>query len=285
MNTPLISPQEASSESKPMIISTVCHSTTVRVTERHSHSRGQLLGSLQGLISVEAESCQWVVPATHGVWIPPDVQHSLLRSHGPFQGWSIYIQKNACSKLPLKPCILELSGLLREAITRTMSWQNSELGPKHKRLIAVILDEIRTMPQVELVLPMPKDIRLLKIALALFDNPSDDKKINEWGVWAGISRRSLSRLFTNETGFNFTEWRQKLRMLKSLELLADGKPITEISLYLGYENISGFISIFRRNFGVTPGNYQKAMRKCFLSRNFTNTTIQKDNRINSKLIK
>ena len=272
MNTPLISPQIASSDSEPMIISTVNHSSQ-RVTQRHGHARGQLLGTLQGLISIEAENCQWVVPATHGVWIPPNVQHSLLGSHGPFEGWSIYIQKNACTKLPVKPCVLELSDLLHEAITRTMSWHNSELEPEQKRLIAVILDEIRTMPQVELALPMPKDMRLLKIALALCDNPGDDRKINDWGIWAGISRRSLTRRFTNETGFNFTEWRQKLRMLKALELLAAGKPVTEISLYLGYDNISGFISIFRRNFGITPGNYQKAMRNRLSYRDFTHTTL------------
>ena len=189
-------------------------------------------------------------------------------------------KKNACTKLPVKPYILELSDLLREAITRTMSWHNSELEPEQKRLIAVILDEIRTMPQVELALPMPKDMRLLKIALALSDNPSDNRKINDWGVWAGISRRSLTRRFTNETGFNFTQWRQKLRMLKALELLATGKPITEISLYLGYDNISGFISIFRQNFGVTPGNYQKSMINRLAWRNFTKTAIQND-----KLIK
>ncbi|MCT6889449.1 MAG: AraC family transcriptional regulator, partial [Lactobacillus sp.] len=186
------------------------------------------------------------------------------------------IQKNACSKLPIKPCILELSDLLREAINRTMSWHNSELQPEQKRLIAVILDEIRISPQVELALPMPKDMRLLKIALALSDNPSDDRNVNEWGVWAGISRRSLTRRFTNETGFNFTQWRQKLRMLKALELLAAGKPITEISLYLGYDNISGFISIFRGNFGVTPGNYQKSMINRLAWRNFTKTVIQND---------
>jgi len=119
------------------------------------------------------------VPATHAVWIPPNVQHSLLGSHGRFEGWSIYIQKNACIELPVKPCILELSGLLREAITRTMSWHNSELEPEQQRLIAVILDEIRTMPQIELALPMPKDMRLLKIALALSDNPGDDRNLND----------------------------------------------------------------------------------------------------------
>ena len=65
-------------------------------------------------------------------------------------------------------------------------------------------------------------------------------------------------------------------MLKALELLAAGKPITEISLYLGYDNISGFISIFRQNFGVTPGNYQKSIINRLAWRNFTKTVIQND---------
>lgn len=45
-----------------------------------------------------------------------------------------------------------------------MSWHNLELAPEQKRLIAVILDEVGTIPQVKLALPMSKDIRLLKIA-------------------------------------------------------------------------------------------------------------------------
>ena len=75
-----------------------------------------------------------------------------------------------------------------------MSWHNSELAPEQKRLIAVILDEVGTIPQVKLALPMSKDIRLLKIALALSDDPDDNRrKFNDWGVWVGISRRSLTR--------------------------------------------------------------------------------------------
>ena len=273
MNISLISPEVASSDNEPMIISAALKSSSAKVTELHHHSRGQLAGTLQGLMSIEVESYQWIVPATHGICIPPDTKHSLLRSHGAFHGWSIYIQKSVCNNLPIKPCILELSSLLREAITRSMTWHNTELQPEHKRLMAVILDEISIIPQVKIALPMPKDIRLLKIALALSDNPSDDRNINEWSVWAGISRRSLTRRFTNETGFNFTEWRQKLRMLKALELLVAGKPITEVSLNLGYDNISRFIAIFRQNFGVTPGYYQKAMRNNHPWRNFTNTII------------
>ena len=38
-------------------------------------------------------------------------------------------------------------------------------------------------------------------------------------------------------------------------MLAEGLPITTISLELGYRNVSAFIALFQRTFGVTPGRY------------------------------
>lgn len=69
-------------------------------------------------------------------------------------------------------------------------------------------------------------------------------------------RITVSRRFVSETGFTFTEWRQRVRLLKALELLAGGKPVTAVALDLGYGNVSAFIALFRRVFGVTPGRYQ-----------------------------
>lgn len=260
MTLPMISLQQASSETEPFIVSVVIKSHDMRATSSHSHSRGQLLGAIHGLISIDADGSRWVVPATHGVWIPPYVPHSLLGSHGPFRGWSVYVAKFICTDLPDSPCILELSGLLREAMTRMAQWQNKELGPAQIHLAHVFLDEIRTMPRVSLGVPMPKEPRLLKIALALSNDPGSSRRMEDWADWAGISPRSLTRHFTRDTGFTFTEWRQRVRLLTALEMLASGKQITEISLALGYDNVSAFIALFRRVFSTTPGNYKKMMR-------------------------
>ncbi|WP_283188680.1 helix-turn-helix domain-containing protein [Pseudomonas sp. PMCC200344] len=35
--------------------------------------------------------------------------------------------------------------------------------------------------------------------------------------------------------------------------MAPGEAVTTIALELGYENVSVFIAMFRRTFGVTPG--------------------------------
>lgn len=179
-----------------------------------------------------------------------------LRSHGPYSGWSVYVSAKACGELPDKPSVLSMTNLLREAITRAAAWQGVELNASQKRLAGVILDEIGSLPRVNLGLPMPQDSRLLRIAQALSANPDDGRRLEEWAAWAGMSSRTLTRRFRAETGFSFNEWRQRIRLLRALELLAAGKPVTAIALDLGYDNVSAFIALFRRMFGTTPGRYK-----------------------------
>ncbi|MGW9900106.1 AraC-like DNA-binding protein [Cronobacter sp. 153480017-3] len=230
-------------------------SGAIRETPLHQHARGQLLGAEQGLLTVDAGNARWVVPATHAVWIPPATPHGLC-SHGPYSGWNVYIAAAACDALPDAPCILTLSGLLREAVTRAATWKENHLTASQQRLAGVILDEIASLPQVNLGLPMPQDARLIRIARALSARPDDARRLEEWAAWAGLSSRTLTRRFSAETGFSFTQWRQRVRLLKALELLAAGKPVTAVALDLGYDNVSTFIALFRRVFGTTPGRYQ-----------------------------
>ena len=42
------------------------------------------------------------------------------------------------------------------------------------------------------------------------------------------------------------------------DALAAGRPVTSVALDLGYGNVSAFIALFKRSFGVTPGRYYNA---------------------------
>lgn len=128
MPGPMISLAQAAAVDGPLLLAVARQSSTARATRRHRHARGQLLGATTGLLSVDAGSSRWVVPATHAVWIPPNVPHG-LRSHGPFAGWSLYIAAPACAELPNEPCVLAVSGLMREAVARAASWTgNAVIG-------------------------------------------------------------------------------------------------------------------------------------------------------------
>ena len=257
MSDPLISPSRAESAGGPLVVAAQRLGKMARSTAAHSHARGQLLGASRGLLTVGTASGQWVVPAIHAVWIPPHHVHS-LRSHGAFAGWSVYVAPHACDALPDTPCTMRSSGLLREAVMRAATWSDAPHDEAQTRIAGVILDEIRALPREPLGLPLPRDPRLVRIAQALADNLADNRRIDDWAEWAAIPVRTLTRRFAAETGFSFTEWRQRARLMRALEMLAAETPVTHIALDLGYDSISAFIAMFRRTFGVTPTQYFSA---------------------------
>ena len=128
---------------------------------------------------------------------------------------------------------------------------------QQERLAGVILDELAALPVEQLGLAMPRDPRLLRIAEALVADVADPRGLVAWAAWANIPGRTLSRRFVEETGFTFTAWRQRARLLRALELLAQGLPVTTVSLDLGYDNVGAFIALFRRTYGVTPRDYAR----------------------------
>jgi len=242
----------------PEIIVAKGEGASERMSEPHSHARGQLFGSTRGLLTVGVENAVWVVPAIHAVWLPPHHRH-WAQSHGVFEGWSAYILESHCAVLPPEPCTIAVSGLLREAVLRAAAWPVRPLDPIHQHLAAVIVEEIRRQPPEPLGLPMPADPRLARVAKALIADPADARDIECWARVAATSSRTLSRRFVAETGFTFTEWRQRARLLRALELLADETAVNTIALDLGYSTASAFIALFRKTFGCTPTAYRKLL--------------------------
>lgn len=224
----------------------------------HAHSRGQLISSARGLLSVGIDSGLWIVPASHSVWLPPHHRHA-VRSHGPFEGWGVFVDEAACATLPAAPCVIRTSGLLREAVLRAAEWRFGPEDARSARVAAVLLDEIGSLPVEPFALPMPRDPRLQRIAHELIDAPAEAGDLETFARAAAMSPRTLRRRFVAETGFNFTEWRQRARLLRSLEMLAGDQAVTTIALDLGYATASAFIATFRRVFGETPASYRRRL--------------------------
>ena len=220
----------------------------------HVKPHGQFLGSLRGLLAVQGSDARWIVPATHGIWIPPGHLHA-IDSFGPSQGWLVSIASSACTLFPKSPRILSASGLLRGAVSRAMTWDDSVRTLSQRDVVTVILDEIATLPHQNLGLAMPRTPALLLVASGILQDLTDCRSLEAWALCGHVTVRTLSRNFVIETGFTFTEWRQRAKMLRGLEMLAEGLPISTISLDLGYTSVSAFIALFQRTFGVTPGRY------------------------------
>ena len=227
---------------------------TLHATAAHRHARGQLIGCERGVIDVGTEAGAWIVPARHAVWMPPHAPHS-GQTHGAMSGWSLYVARPACAALPARPCILAVTPLLWEAARRSSEWGTAALDAPSARLAGVIVDEIGRLEARPLGLAMPRDERIARVARALLADPADDRGLDAWADVACVSPRTLSRQFVAETGLTFTHWVQRARLVRALERLVAGAPVTTVAIELGYRSVSAFIALFKRSFGVTPSAY------------------------------
>ncbi|MGT2504995.1 AraC family transcriptional regulator [Cupriavidus basilensis] len=226
-----------------------------RELDWHSHVRGQLFCIDNGLVHVRTRHGSWLLPAQRAGWMPPGETHRVTIS-GVLGGWNVWIAPSAAQDLPRLPCVLGTSELMRALIGRAASWPSPFApDPAQERIAAVLLDEIRQAPREPLHLPLPTDRRALRISNAILECPDDHRSLVEWADWAGMSPRTLSRLFLGETGLSFAHWRQQARLTLALERLARGEAVAAVAETLGYATPSNFIAMFRRAFGDSPARY------------------------------
>lgn len=221
----------------------------------HSHRSAQLVYASEGVMTLSTAGGAFVVPPQRAVWVPAGIEHSIA-IRGPLAMRTLYVKPDARDDLPTDCQVVAVSPLLRELILAATSLpQEYAPGDPAARLMDVILDQIETLPVAPLHLPMPRDGRTARIAEALHADPADPCSLAGWAVQVGASERTLARLFVQETGMSFGAWRQQMRLLKSLELLAGGAAVTATAMDVGYESPSAFVAMFRRALGVSPRRY------------------------------
>ncbi|MNT58854.1 HTH-type transcriptional repressor of iron proteins A [compost metagenome] len=94
--------------------------------------------------------------------------------------------------------------------------------------------------------------------LRIFEaEPGDERPLSELAREANASERTLARRFQRELGMSFSEWRQRLRVVKAMSFLEAGRTVESIAFDLGYGSASAFITMFRRLTGVTPDVFRR----------------------------
>jgi AraC-like DNA-binding protein len=185
-----------------------------------------------------------------------------LRSYGKISGWMVRLDARERASFPVEPRILALSPLLKEIVVRMMTWvENLEATADKRRLVDVLHDEICAASQIKLHLPVPRDPALKHLAARLADNCEATKDLAALAREVGLSERSLFRNFQKETGLSPGQWRRQMQVLRSLELLAEGRSVTETAFEVGYESVGAFIRAFRQTVGVTPTVYANEQRR------------------------
>jgi AraC-like DNA-binding protein len=222
------------------------------VIPEHSHREDQLVYACHGVMTVRTAAGTWVVPAQRAVWIPATIPHSILIS-GTVSMRTIYLRARMARKLPRACCVVNVSPLLQQLILHLCTHEKlSRRSKAHAHLIDVFLDQLEAVQTIPLQLPGLSDARAARVAAALQNNSFS---LAAACIQAGASKRTIERLFLQETRLSLGKWRQQLRLMRSLELLAAGEKISHAADQAGYSTPSSFIAMFRKALGTTPRRY------------------------------
>jgi AraC-like DNA-binding protein len=198
-----------------------------------------------------------IAPPSRIVWIPPGVQH-WHRAHGATDMRVVFLTPGLARALPSRPAVLTVTALAREAtLALTGGGQRTDAG--RLRLRRVIIDDLAAAPEQPLRLPDPVDDRLRVVAALVEQDLSATTTLGDLGRQAGASERTLSRLFHEETGMSFRQWRTQLRVHHALIQIAEGRSVTGTAFACGWSNPSAFIAAFTALVGQTPGRYRQAI--------------------------
>ena len=221
----------------------------------HHHPRGQLLWAVQGVLRVISESSVWIVPPSHAVWIPGGTRHQVV-TESAAQTRNLYVDPSCPIRDAAQGCsVLHLTPLLREVILRLVSDATTGNTDRYRRLCEVALDEIAALETAPLCLPGGRDPRLVRLTRHLGQNPADPRPLTALAALAGASPRTMERLFRQETGLAFRQWRSQLKLLAAIERLSHGESSTAIAYALGYSSPSAFVAAFRQHFGSPPQSF------------------------------
>lgn len=169
----------------------------------HCRRRAQLLYMAAGSVTLYSAEHICQLAPLQATWLPADVPHRTVL-HGRFAYRSLYFEPPAFAGLSDNVQVLEVGPLIHELILCVTSWAaDLQLEGPHLILLRTLFDELASTPTHAASLPMPRDVRVLKVAGALLAQPALDWSVEAWGREIGASGRTPAHLFTEQTNLGF----------------------------------------------------------------------------------
>ncbi|PNU03054.1 AraC family transcriptional regulator [Novosphingobium guangzhouense] len=225
----------------------------------HCHRRSQFLYASTGVMAVTTPDGAWVAPPERAVWIPEGVPHS-VRMAGAVQTRSVLVDGNLCPARGQVCQIVGVSPLLGQLLVAAadLPLEYEEDG-RDGLVVQLLLAEINRAPVIPLAVPFPSDAALAKLCHAFLNAPDATATIEQWAISLSMDRRRFTRIFRQQTGMSFVEWRQQACLSVALPRLAAGESVTTVALDLGYDGPNNFSTMFKRLTGAPPSRYLRKL--------------------------
>jgi AraC-like DNA-binding protein len=235
--------------------------------EPHRHAWAQLAYCATGIVRVNAvqhegtdDELTYIVPPSRAVWIAPGALHCIdVLETAEFR--TLYMDASVTPAGWDGSRMIVVSPLLRELVNALDAVEDDARGAERERmLMRLVLDEITSADIQALAVPLPHaqhgDKRLRALCEAVLRDPAERATLADWAGDVGASERTAARLFRDELGISYQQWRQQAVLAHALPMLARGKSVSEVASASGYASDSAFSAMFKTAMGKSPSSFQ-----------------------------
>lgn len=226
----------------------------------HAHRSCQLVYASRGVMEVTSGQSLWVIPPSFGLWIPALTPHQIhMPEHVSMR--TVYLRSTLVS-ISEECSVLHIGSLLRELIVEIVRVGGLR---QHNRVECALRDllvaELKRANTVPVQVTLPADARGLAVAQSVLDDPAAQRSLEARCAAAGVSTRTLERIFLRETGTNFECWRRQVRLVRAIQLMVAGRSVKEAAALVGYQHSSALVRLFRSTFASTPKPWIAALNR------------------------
>lgn len=221
-------------------------------TDVHAHHVLQLTLALTGHVELESDG---VCIRGEAVAIAPDaphtfeatglVAHLFVASDGKA---GREITRSLCGKRSLAAIHADLLGDFPARLRTSFQRNADDLRALAEALIARLAGESSRAE--------PLDPRIRKVIAWVAARLDQSVSLRDVTEVAGLSPGRTRHLFVEQTGLSFRTFLLWLRLVRAVELFADGASLTEAAHSAGFADSAHFSRTFRRMFGVSAATLQ-----------------------------
>jgi AraC-like DNA-binding protein len=228
--------------------------------DRHRHDDHQLIYVSSGVLAITTEHGSWIASNDRALWVPANTWHE-HRFHGRSRFHTVGFP--AQDRTPLldaeRPTVIAVDTLVRELLIALTGTPLTQTEARH--IEAVLRDRLRRVTAEPVSLPAARDRRLADACRLVEEELHQPCTLAQLASRVHTSERTLSRLYRDEFGLTFPQWRTRARIFTAMVMLAEGATVTDTAHACGWATTSAFVQTFAQTVGITPGLYRAGMGK------------------------